>query len=196
MTGVQTCALPILRVIGNTLAARLLLLELGRNEVACQWFVGQTTSPPLSALALLPGPTLSLAQHSRNLWQQQATQLNLPLIQPQGFYDLATTPGRATKLHEEALLDALAGEAMHYTATPPYGVHPRLVQGARGHEAAPQLASNIYPLLDGLLAEQNITPQPLPPEMSASWLEAVPTTLTEMAIVAPHLPRVAFRHAV
>lgn len=182
-----------MRVIGNTLAARLLLLELHRNEVACEWLVAPEPPLPLGALALLPGPTLSLAQHSRNLWQQWATTLVLPLLEPMAFHDLATTPGRAVKLQEEALLDALAGNAVHYTPSPPYGLHPRLVQGARGEAAAPQLANDIYVQLDAQLAQHGISPLPLPPEVSGAWLQSRPTTLTDMQLAYRHCPHLGLQ---
>jgi hypothetical protein len=181
-----------MRVIGNTLSARLMLLALHENEVACEWLAGPTVPPP-SALALLPGPTLSLAQHSCKLWQQQAEKFQLPLLVPCAFYDLATTPGRCLKLKEEALLDALAGSAAHYTETPPYGVHPRLVLGARHQDVLPQLATELADVLDATLQSLGLYPQPLPESLSADWFQATPTVLTDMQLAAQHFPQLALQ---
>jgi hypothetical protein len=179
-----------MRVIGNTLTARLLLRELLANEVAVEWYVSGAP-PPLLALdlTLLPGPTLSLAQHSRNRWQALAQELSCPVLSNLTMLDLATTPGRAVKLREEALLDALAGEPCEYLEATPAGFHPRLVQGARRLAPAPQVANTLWDALTEQLAAAGIQPQPLPAEANEAWLLNTQTTLTDMALASRWLPQ-------
>lgn len=179
-----------MRVIGDTLTARLLLRDLLRHEVAVEWLVPAAPRLPLAGdLTLLPGPTLSLAQHSRNRWQALAQEYTFPVLEPLLFYDLATTPGRSLKLREEALLDALAGEACEYVAGTPEGMHPRLVQGARRLPQAPHLAATLVTDLTADLAAAGVQPQPLPTTADEAWLLATPTTLTDMALAAQWLPQ-------
>jgi hypothetical protein len=179
-----------MRVIGNTLTARLLLQDLLANEVAVEWY-GPPEAPAALALdlTLLPGPTLSLAQHSRNRWQALAQELPFPVLNSLTMLDLATTPGRAVKLREEALLDALAGEPCEYLDTTPSGFHPRLVQGARRLAPAPQVAETLWADLTAQLAAAGVPLQPLPTEADEAWLLNAPTTLTDMALAARWLPQ-------
>ncbi len=184
-----------MRVIGHSLTACLLVQALLEREVAVVWYASNQSSfaTLLPDLTLLPGPTLGLAQVSRALWRRAASLNPLPLLAKAPLADLATTPGRVAKLHEEALLDTLAGEPTSYLETPPLGLQPKLVQGVRWQAEAPLLAAGLHESLLQSLAQKGQRPQPLPTNLSLAWLEAELTTLTDMALAAQLIPALGLK---
>lgn len=161
-------------LIGHGLTAHFAALNLQNLGVPFLWWRGLDESKlGVTSLALLPAPTLSLAQHSRKLWQEtQAKAPHIPLLHPMPFYDLATTAGHENALKQEALLGAVAGEETQFTETPK-GLHPKLVRGVRVALAGPEVHPHALGALQQQVGALGFTPQEVPMPAEAEALRAI-----------------------
>lgn len=113
---------------------------------------------PLNRELMLVGGDEALAplyQHSLQCWREASERFGVVVpLQTVDAYDLATTKGRITKLHDEAMIDALGGEHVTYEETPPRWAPA--VHGCKRWEGAPLLPLDIQQLLQKAVTDAGI----------------------------------------
>lgn len=115
-------------------------------------------NPPLNPELMLIGGDDSLPalfQLALEHWRNMYSTLNLDVIYDAVIaQDLATSPGRAEKIRDEAMLDALGGEAVTYVDTPsPFSP---ISEGYKQWNAAPLLKPTTLKMLQNAVAEAGI----------------------------------------
>lgn len=116
------------------------------------------SNPPLNPELMLIGGDDSLPalfQLALEHWRNMHATLGLDVISDAIIaQDLATSPGRAEKLRQEAMIDALGGESVTYVDTPsPFSP---ISEGYKQWNAAPVLKSNTITMLQNAVAEAGI----------------------------------------
>lgn len=148
-------------IIGSGPVALLTALEAHRQGIPVSLVEADFAAPPPpqnGELAFLGGED-ALAPffaHSLELWRNMASICGLPSPVPQKLLELATTPGRAEKLKQEAILEALGGESVTYTTTLPPYVNREKVAGAKSWPTAIQVAPGMMTLMQDAVAARGI----------------------------------------
>lgn len=139
------------------LLAALMLHRLGTSVT----LVGEAppTNPPINPELMLIGGDDALAalfQSSLEHWRNTPETLGLPaILGTTPAQDLATSPGRAEKYRQEAMLDALGGEPVTFRDEPsPFSP---LSQGYKNWDEAPTLVPTTLQLLQHAVAQANIS---------------------------------------
>lgn len=150
---------PDVIVVGGGPLALLTALMLHKQGVTVT-MTGELppTNPPLNPELMLVGGDDSLPglfQSSLEQWRNLSTQLGLPpLIVTTQSQDLATSVGRANKLREEAMYDALGGEPVNYINTP--SQYSPMSLGSKNWAEAPILVPSTLPMLQQALLAAKI----------------------------------------
>lgn len=152
-------------IIGDGPVALFTALELHRSGIPVSLVEAdfQKAPPPQNPeLAFLGGDTALPAFHtfSLELWRQSSTTFGLPPLVQQRQLELATSPGRAEKLKQEALMEALGGENVTFTETLPPYLNKQTVSGVKSWSNAVQVCPGIIPVLQDAVTVRGIPVYP------------------------------------
>lgn len=154
-------------IVGASTTALITALLLHKAQVPVTLVHGHKASTiPLNPELMLLGSNDQLPmlfQTALAQWRGLSELLKLPpILNATDALDLATSPGRQTKLEEEAMLDALGGESVSYGPAPEWA--PGHILGVKTSQNAPVLVPNLHDVLEEAVTNANIPVLPGHPQ--------------------------------